>query len=444
MVNALKHKIVKKLWGNELWIVNNSKYCGKILTIRKGARCSLHFHPRKDETFFVLSGKVKLYYNGSEFIMNKFNSFRIEPGNKHRFESIDKESKILEVSTYHDDEDVVRVQESEIKKGNRLCTIIKNFRSKRIVVIGDIMLDRYVFGSVDRISPEAPVPVISTFRNEYRLGGASNVANIIKHLGATPILFGVVGDDDNGRILLNLLAENQISCLSGNFIDRCRKTTVKTRIVSNNYAQQLMRIDEETCKPISKKVENKIFGMLKHMTDVDAVLFADYDKGVLSKSFIHKIIRAFKGKIIVADPKYNNFFTYKNVTIFKPNINELMAVTNKNLTKENCDKVCLSIKRKLNCKGVMLTVGKDGMILYDDKKRLISAKEFEVFDEVGAGDTVSAVMTLALTSGASFFEAGKIANIAAGIEVGKFGTSPITTEELLANIQSNEYLIKEE
>ncbi|MDI6839273.1 MAG: PfkB family carbohydrate kinase [bacterium] len=309
--------------------------------------------------------------------------------------------------------------------------VIQKFKGKKILVIGDIMLDEYIWGNVDRISPEAPVPIIEVTKESQNPGGAANVACNIYCLKGSPLLVGVVGDDNAGKRLKEILREKKMD-ISGIFVDSTRPTTVKTRLVVETLHQQIARIDREKKHPISKKVVNNIIGFVNSVkAEFDAVLFEDYDKGTLDSRIIKKIICAVPDKIITADPKFEHFFEYEGVTLFKPNRREIEFALGVKLSSKNIKEIGQKLKERLKCKSVLITLGKDGMALFDSKgKHMISTKAREVYDETAAGDAAIAGATMALAAGASFLEAAYIANFTAGIEVNKFGAVPVTYDEL--------------
>ncbi|MFA5033520.1 MAG: PfkB family carbohydrate kinase [bacterium] len=314
--------------------------------------------------------------------------------------------------------------------------IIKKFQGKKILVIGDIMLDKYVWGSVERISPEAPVPVLTVSREVYVPGGAANVACNIKSLRGNSFMVGIIGNDEAGQKLKSSLKEKGVDT-SGVFVDDTRPTITKIRFVAEKRTQQLIRIDYESKRLINEKLQKKIIEFVSSCaTKFDAILFEDYDKGMLQKNLIKKLISIFKNKIITVDPKFDNFFAYEGVTLFKPNKYELERAVGEKLTHNNIEPICKKVRKQLNCKAVLLTLGKEGMLLVDSVgAHKIPAKVREVYDETAAGDAAIAGTTIALATNASLIESAGIGNIVAGIEVSKFGTVPVTYEELLKDIR---------
>lgn len=315
----------------------------------------------------------------------------------------------------------------------RLDQIFEAFNNKRIAVIGDLMLDVYIWGKVARISPEAPVPVVEVQEESYRFGGAANVGMNIKSLGGTPILIGVIGYDREGTIIDALMEENDFH-KDGIIYDDERPTTVKTRIIA--HSQHVVRIDKEDKRNISEETEAKILNFLKeNNSKIDAIILEDYNKGVLTKNLIHQVIEFARNNniIITVDPKFDNFFEYKNVTVFKPNRKETEDAFGIKLdTEERVIEACKKLKEKLNPEFLLLTRGEKGMTLFgkDNSIRTIPTRARKVADVSGAGDTVIATLTMALAAGADIEEAATIANLAAGLVCEEVGVVPIDRELL--------------
>lgn len=315
----------------------------------------------------------------------------------------------------------------------RLDQIFEAFNNKRIAVIGDLMLDVYIWGKVARISPEAPVPVVEVQEESYRFGGAANVGMNIKSLGGTPILIGVIGYDREGTIIDALMEENDFD-KDGIIYDDERPTTVKTRIIA--HSQHVVRIDKEDKRNISEETEAKILNFLKeNNSKIDAIILEDYNKGVLTKNLIHQVIEFARNNniIITVDPKFDNFFEYKNVTVFKPNRKETEDAFGIKLdTEERVIEACKKLKEKLNPEFLLLTRGEKGMTLFgkDNSIRTIPTRARKVADVSGAGDTVIATLTMALAAGADIEEAATIANLAAGLVCEEVGVVPIDRELL--------------
>lgn len=315
----------------------------------------------------------------------------------------------------------------------RLDQIFENFINKKIAIIGDLMLDVYIWGKVGRISPEAPVPVVEVQEESYRFGGAANVGMNVKSLGGIPILIGVIGYDKEGTIIDALMEENDFD-KSGIFIDDERPTTVKTRIIA--HSQHVVRIDKEDRSNISEEMENKILDYLNsNKNNIDGIILEDYNKGVLTKSLIHQIIEFARSNniIITVDPKFENFFEYKNVTLFKPNRKETEDALGIRLdSEERVIEAGNKLKEKLNPEYLLLTRGEKGMSLFgkDGFLNTIPTRARKVADVSGAGDTVIATITMALVAGAEIKEAATISNLAAGLVCEEVGVVPVNRELL--------------
>lgn len=315
----------------------------------------------------------------------------------------------------------------------RLDQIFEGFKKNRIAVIGDLMLDVYIWGKVGRISPEAPVPVVEVQEESYRFGGAANVGMNIKSLGGTPILIGVIGYDREGTIIDALMEENDFE-KDGIIYDDERPTTVKTRIIA--HSQHVVRIDKEDKRNISEEIENKILNFLsENKSNINAIILEDYNKGVLTKNLIHQVIDFARTNniIITVDPKFDNFFEYKNVTVFKPNRKETEDALGIRLdSEEKVIEACQKLKEKLNPEFLLLTRGEKGMTLFgkDSSVHTIPTRARKVADVSGAGDTVIATLTMALAAGAEIEEAATIANLAAGLVCEEVGVVPIDRELL--------------
>jgi len=325
-------------------------------------------------------------------------------------------------------------------KVKKYVHILNQFKSKKILVIGDLMLDHYLWGQINRISPEAPVPIVDVEKKEYRLGGAANVVNNISSLEATPLVVGIVGSDNEANILLDLFKQkNILDC----FIirDNSRPTTIKSRLFAAN--QQVMRYDEEKVHDLSSDVEQKIIQNIDNsIHKADAIILEDYNKGLLTPRIIkHSIEKANQLKIpITVDPKFQNFFEYKNCTVFKPNFQELQ----KNLGIEIKNKLQLesSVKRlfdKIKPEYLVITISEKGLLIFDKKQKTIQIPTFarEVFDVSGAGDTVISVLTLCLACNVDIETSTILANHAAGAVCGKRGIHPATVDDILTSLQHN-------
>ncbi|MFZ0454947.1 MAG: D-glycero-beta-D-manno-heptose-7-phosphate kinase [Ignavibacteriaceae bacterium] len=321
----------------------------------------------------------------------------------------------------------------------RLAELKKNFNGLKIAVIGDMMLDCYFWGEVRRISPEAPVPVVEVGDEFYRFGGAANVALNILKLGGVPVPIGVIGYDNDGTIFTSLLADNNIEA-EGLIVDESRPTTSKTRVIAHD--QHVVRIDKENKEYLNQNIQEKLLGYFRHNIDsFDGLILQDYNKGVLSPFLIEEIISlANKNDLLITvDPKFNNFFNYKNVTVFKPNRKEaedILAMKIKN--DDDIIKASDKILENLNARYVLLTLGEGGIAVYEKNKSLkrMPTKARKVADVSGAGDTVISTLTMALASGADIYEASFLANYAGGIVCEEVGIIPIEIDKLFETVIS--------
>ncbi|MDI6765870.1 MAG: D-glycero-beta-D-manno-heptose-7-phosphate kinase [Bacteroidota bacterium] len=319
----------------------------------------------------------------------------------------------------------------------RLEELLRSMNGKRIAVVGDLMLDRYIWGSVNRISPEAPVPVVDMETEQVRLGGAANVANNIKSLGGMPLLVGVVGNDNSGKQLSELICENNFE-KDGIIVDNSRPTTVKTRVIAHN--QHVVRIDREQKSDISVDIQAKLIVVLeRNIETLGGIIIEDYNKGVVAKTLITSIITLVNkyNKIITVDPKFNNFFEYKNVTVFKPNRKETEEVLGERIrTQEDIVKAGKSLLEKSKANNVLLTLGEHGMSLFESNGDIshVPTKALNVADVSGAGDTVISTLTMVLAGGGTVKEAATLANFAGGIVCGYVGIVPINIDELKLSI----------
>jgi len=326
----------------------------------------------------------------------------------------------------------------------RWKNLFDNFKKNKIIIIGDIMMDTYIMGKVERISPEAPVPVVDIEEKINKLGGAANVALNIFELGATPIICSIIGKDERGFELDDLLTKNG---LITNFIYKSnnRKTTNKIRIIGNNT--QMLRIDEETKNDIDDDIflrlkENIIYAVANNK--IDAIIFQDYDKGVITKKIIDYIMNlSIKRKIpIFVDPKYRNFNSYKNIRIFKPNFNELKGGLNEEIYIEKYREINPFVEKLMKDQNIDIfytTMGNRGIYLsYKDKDKIvhshIEGEKRSVADVSGAGDTVMSVATLLNINGVDIKETARISNIAGGMVCEKVGVVPINKNDLLNEI----------
>lgn len=315
-----------------------------------------------------------------------------------------------------------------------LDRLLMEMAGKRVMIVGDVMLDHYTFGTVSRISPEAPVPVVEVIDEQYLLGGAGNVARNIVALGGQATMVGLIGDDRDGDVLGALLAESSVNCALVH--DNQRRTTRKTRIIAQN--QQIVRVDREHTAPLDESVVGALLEIIaKHGQEHDIVIVSDYGKGVITR-LIMDALRSLKGlggsrPRILVDPKPQNYDLYHEVDILTPNAKEAgegagIACSG----PEGPAKVGQALFKRLRCKDLLITLGAQGMALFEgpDKASQIPTFARKVFDVTGAGDTVIATLALALAAGATLLDAAVLANHAAGIVVGQVGAATPTVEGL--------------
>ncbi|OGD87058.1 hypothetical protein A2164_03850 [Candidatus Curtissbacteria bacterium RBG_13_35_7] len=323
---------------------------------------------------------------------------------------------------------------------NNLIKTINKFKNKKILVVGDIMLDKYIWGEVERISPEAPVPVVNVVKESYSPGGAANCANNIASLGAKTYLVGAVGKDEARKKLLTLIKSKKID-IKGIFNVKRMSTIQKIRILAKN--QQLLRIDYEKDSYKSSYTENNILKYLKSVTNgVDGVIISTYAKGVITKNIAINLIKMCK-KIeipVIIDPKPISKSFYRNATVVTPNFKEAVEISrtaNCKNTDKDIEKMGLKLVRQLNS-AVIITRGEKGMSIFEKngKFKHIPTYTKEVYDVTGAGDTVVAVLTLALSSQADLVDASKLANFAAGVVVKKVGTATVNNQELMEAVKN--------
>ncbi len=320
--------------------------------------------------------------------------------------------------------------------------ILSEFKKKKILIIGDLILDRYIWGKVNRISPEAPVPVVEVTDENFLLGGASNVANNIVALEGHATIVGVAGNDIAGGILMKMLEERGIQC-GGVFWGSARPTTIKTRVIAHN--QQVVRFDKEN----KDKVDGKVLkGLLEYIRSAipnhDAVIISDYKKGVISYNLVREVLKHSKPEniFVSVDPKINHFYCYKNVSLITPNVMEASVASGIEIKDEkslvNAGK---ALCKKISCDAILITRGEYGMSLFEkDKVVHIPTVAKNVYDVTGAGDTVIATFTIAYAAGASMKEAAVISNHAAGIVVGEVGTAVAKIDQLRKSLGINDKL----
>jgi D-beta-D-heptose 7-phosphate kinase/D-beta-D-heptose 1-phosphate adenosyltransferase len=316
---------------------------------------------------------------------------------------------------------------------DRLADLLGRMRGRRIAVVGDAILDRYLVGDSQRLSPEAPVPVVTVSERRASPGGAANVAANLAALGAVPLLVAVVGDDTDGALLRHVSREAGFGA-EGLLSVNERPTTVKTRVIARG--QQVVRIDEEDAGMLDPADAERLLSAARvAIESADAVILEDYDKGVLTPATIPQLMAAAQARPIpiVVDPRYQHFFAYRGATVFKPNRRELATALGPGVDLGSTDVLRAAVAR-LGVEHLLLTLGGEGMVLVgaDGRSDRIPARAREVFDVSGAGDTVAAWCAAALGAGATVLEAAAVANLAAGVEVGKAGVATVAPEEVLA------------
>ncbi len=324
--------------------------------------------------------------------------------------------------------------------------LVERLARARVLVIGDVMLDRYVYGSVERMSPEAPVPVLRQDKSRSMAGGAGNVARNVAAFGGKVVLIGLVGDDAAGRELSAMLGDEP-GIASRLIVDPVRPTTVKTRFVAGR--QQLLRVDDETAAPAAGATASALLAALDEaLANVDIVLLSDYAKGVLSEDVLQRAIAKIHGagKRLIVDPKSRDFRRYAGADLLTPNRGELAAATG--IAGEDDESVAAAARQAMTAAklgAVLATRGERGMTLVAGKSTPLhlSAEAREVFDVSGAGDTVIATLAAALAAGADLPQAARLANTAAGIATGKLGTAVVHPADLLGALQARDVLASE-
>ncbi len=323
----------------------------------------------------------------------------------------------------------------ELSQVNRqeLLSIVERFNEVKILIVGDIMVDEYIWGSVSRVSPEAPVPIVTVNNVSRLLGGAANVLNNVYSLSAKVTIAGVVGDDDLGKFVRSSLESLQIET-DGVVTDPARTTTIKTRIIAHN--QQIVRVDREDIIEIPFDVQQKIIEYIqKTIPEVDAVIISDYGKGVICERIVTEIVSLTNkhNKICSVDPKVNHFDLYKGVTIITPNHKEAAAAIKMPIKDHKTIKDAgFALMNYVGSKAALITWGEHGMALFENNGNYahIPTMAKTVFDVTGAGDTVVSTLTVALAANGKVSDAAIIANCAAGLVVKEFGTAPVRLKEL--------------
>ena len=321
----------------------------------------------------------------------------------------------------------------------RFDKIFSGWGGHKILVLGDVMLDEYLWGNVSRISPEAPVPVVEIVKESIKLGGAANVALNVKALGDEPILMGVVGDDGNREKMMMALSEARIKN-EGIFVDNPRMTTIKTRVIAHN--QQVVRADRENTGEISEELTKEIVSFVKkRMPEINAIIISDYGKGVITYRLLSELIELSKQNnvFLAVDPKDTHFMNYKQVSLITPNHHEAGFVYGKRIKDESILKeVGWGLLERLKVEALLITRGEKGMSLFEADKTLthFPTRAREVYDVTGAGDTVISAFTSAVAAEAHFKEAALISNHAASLVVGEIGAAQVAKEELMHELEN--------
>ncbi len=313
--------------------------------------------------------------------------------------------------------------------------VFNRFKKLRVLIIGDVMVDSYIWGVVERISPEAPVPIIQVTTRDYRLGGAANVALNVLALGATPVLCALAADDENGKRLMQLLDEKKLS-RDGLVMSESRPTTVKARVIAAQ--QHVLRIDQESDRAATDAEERELLKRIEKLLPLcDVVIFEDYDKGVITPTLIAQTVQWAKAKGIptVVDPKRRNFLHYRGVTLFKPNVKELREGLKIDLDASDplsVKEAVKHVKEKLSAEGVMLTMSEQGVFIdYLGEQLTVPAHKREIADVSGAGDTVVSIAALCVALKLPAHDIAGLSNLGGGLVCQHVGVVPISKEELL-------------
>ncbi len=327
---------------------------------------------------------------------------------------------------------------TETIRFSRLKQILSRMGKKPVVVLGDLMLDEYLWGQVSRISPEAPVPVVEVASRSLKLGGAANVASNLRFLGHPVSLFGLIGRDDRGASLLGLLRKTKIES-RGVLASRSAPTVTKTRIIA--HSQQVVRVDYEKPQELNGSLLDQLLARLKkELSGAKFLIISDYGKGVITQPLLSKLLDfCRKNKIFTAvDPKETHFHDYRRVSVITPNHHEAGFAYGKRIRDhESLKEVAFGLMKKLEAESILVTLGEKGMSLFEDKKEhYFPARAKKVYDVTGAGDTVAAAFTSAVSSGATLPEAAYIANRAAGLVIEELGTAQVTKKQLWNEIST--------
>jgi rfaE bifunctional protein kinase chain/domain len=331
-------------------------------------------------------------------------------------------------------------------KKEHIREIFKSFNNLTALVIGDVMVDSYMWGSVNRISPEAPVPIVTVKQKEKRLGGAANVALNLQALGATPILCSVIGVDSDGQAFLDLLRQQRLS-QKGILKSRERHTTVKTRIIGNNH--QMIRVDEESEEDIASFETDQLLHLITFILEhdkIDVIIFEDYNKGLITTRLIQKVVESARkrGIPVAVDPKKKNFLSYKGVTLFKPNLKELVEGLKQDIDVDNeveLQKILSSFRNKQKIDTLLLTLSEKGICTNSRTvKEVIPAHLRTIADVSGAGDTVISVAALCLALETNPVLTAALSNLAGGLVCEQVGVIPLDKEDLLKEALSLDFV----
>ena len=318
--------------------------------------------------------------------------------------------------------------------------VFSDFSKLRVLIIGDVMVDAYIWGVVDRISPEAPVPIIQVKTRDYRLGGAANVALNILSMGATPVLCALAAEDENGKRLVALMEETKLT-REGIVISKSRPTTTKVRVIASH--QHVLRIDQESDSEATAEEEKELLRRIERLLPAcDVVIFEDYDKGVITPTLISQTVQWARAKGIptVVDPKKRNFLHYRGVTLFKPNVKELREGLKIDLDASDplsVKEAVKQVKEKLEAEGVMLTMSEHGIFIdYLGEQLTVPAHKREIADVSGAGDTVVSIAALCVALKLPARDIAGLSNLGGGLVCQHVGVVPINTEELRSEVSS--------
>lgn len=440
-------RVVGKVWGYEVWYWNTEKLCCKMLVIYPGHTCSDHMHSEKYEIFMALEsapeGRILITVNGEECPMSQGEHVIIGQGDRHSFRCIgNRPAALLELSTQHMEDDSTRFSVShKFARGNPMEEVIGDvakFSGKKVMAVGDICLDVYSIGRCERLSPEAPVPVLINSENNAHAGGVGNVAMNLKALGGIVEVVSVTGSSHQANgTLYSDLHESNIGVEYILQIDD-RPTSMKTRFMSEGH--YLLRVDDEVTTELTKSEGQNFLNQAEACISnfkPEVVYVADYDKGAMTRQTINGIreMCTFSQIPMIVDPKLRNFHLYNNVDILKPNDKRASAAMGMPAeTESDLNDISMAITSRLNVHHLLLTRGKKGMYLrsFGEEPVHIPAHYVEVSELSGAGDTAGATLALGIAAGLNIARAAEIANVAASLVVQKSGTSVCTPLELAA------------